>query len=136
MNRARTCGRRVLLASSAVALSPLAFAQALNRTARIHVLLGETRDPGEPLRKALPDGLQARGWSIGRNLEVEVHYADREQENLVRLAEKAAAAAPDVIVVSGPRAALELKKSEAAGGCRQQAGLKSLRSGSPQRRHS
>lgn len=62
------------------------------------------------MRKVLVDSLLARGWSIGRNLQIEDHYADGRQENLTPLAAKIVRAAPDVIVVNGPAAALEFKK--------------------------
>ena len=102
--------RRVLIATSALAVAPLVFAQTLNRTYRVHLLHSETRDQVELRRKWLVDGLVARGWSIGRNLEMQDHYADGRQENLVLLAAKAVAAAPDVIVAYGPSPAVELKK--------------------------
>ena len=103
--------RRVLLAGSALALAPFALAQSPDRVRRVHLLQSATRDEAEPVRRVLIDALQARGWTVGRNLQIESHYTDGRHENLEPLAAKIVRAAPDVIVVNGPAAALEVKKT-------------------------
>ena len=60
--------------------------------------------------KVLIDALLARGWTQGRNLMLEWHYAG-DPKSLPQLAARIVRAAPDVIVANGPTAALELKKT-------------------------
>jgi putative ABC transport system substrate-binding protein len=103
--------RRELLALIAGTLAaPVAGAQSPDRPRRVHVLHQGTPADAEPLRKALLEGLQARGWRIGRDLHIEEHHAEGRQANLAPLAVKIVRAAPDLIVVSGPATAVEVKK--------------------------
>ena len=104
--------RRLLLAASALAAAPLASAQSSDRVRRVHMLhVGNRTAPQLGLQKALIEGMQARGWSEGRNLQLEDHYGEGRPENLTLLAAKIMRAAPDVIVAFGPAPAVELKKA-------------------------
>lgn len=108
--------RRWFIACAAVvvAMPCQLFAQSPDRPRRVHFLHNTTRAEAEPVRKVLIEGLQARGWSVGRNLQIEDYYAEGMQEGLAPLAAKMVRATPDVIVINGPAAAMELKKTGTA----------------------
>lgn len=102
--------RRALCGAAGWALLPRpARARDVARHARIAVLGGSSglHDPAtartvEPLRS----GLRERGWVEGRNLAIEWRFAEGRLERLPALLAEALAAAPDVLVTSGPRPAL------------------------------
>jgi len=99
--------RRHVLAWVAACLAvPRAAAQA--RPRRVHVLFGGPPNDSEPMRGALLKGLQALGWSVGRDLLLESHYAQGRED---LLAASLARADAEVIVAVGPAAAAAMKKT-------------------------
>jgi ABC-type uncharacterized transport system substrate-binding protein len=83
---------------------PLAArAQQAARIRRIGVLMPHTQDNpvGPPRIAALLQQLQQLGWTVGRNLEVDVRWAGPDGDNLHKHAAELAALAPDVILANG-----------------------------------
>jgi putative ABC transport system substrate-binding protein len=97
--------RQVLtLLGGAAASWPLAArAQQAERVRRIGVLLAATADdPGFQARVgAFLQGLQQLGWSIGQNVQVDIHWATPDAEIVRKHAAELAAQAPHVILAFG-----------------------------------
>src|SRR5262245_15305958 len=88
---------------SATAL-PFAFrAQTLERTRRIGVLLPATADDPEFQARvgSFMQELQKLGWSIGRNVQIDVRWATSNVSEIRRHAGELVALAPDVILAHG-----------------------------------
>ena len=70
---------------------------------RIGVLLPATADDSEYpiLVKAFVEQLHQLGWTEGRNMRIDVHWAGGDVESNRRYAEELVALAPDVIMASG-----------------------------------
>jgi putative tryptophan/tyrosine transport system substrate-binding protein len=96
-----------LLGGAAVApamLWPLAAnAQQPGRMRRLGVLMTFPADDPEAQARvgALLQGLQQSGWTIGRNLRIEVRWAGGKAGDIRRHAAELAASPPDVIVANG-----------------------------------
>jgi len=60
---------------------------------------------------ALRQGLEQLGYVDGRNISIDVRYADGKPERLAMLAAELVAAKPDVVVTAGPQAAHALQKA-------------------------
>jgi putative ABC transport system substrate-binding protein len=106
--------RQALLRSLAltVLVSPLTcFGQAGAKIARIAYLSAGSAEDGAPSRKAMIDSLGALGWIEGRNLLIEVRYAEMRTEELQRLVSELLRVKPDVIVSIGPAPAAALKRA-------------------------
>ena len=99
----------IALLSSAAATWPLAArAQQSERVRRIGVLTPTSSDnPGQHARiEAFRNALEALGWSVGRNLQVDVRWAAGDVD-LLRLV----AAAPDVILAVTDSAVAPLRQA-------------------------
>ena len=58
--------------------------------------------PGSKTRyAAFLEGLQQLGWTPGRNVRIEVRYAEGDEAALRKYAEELVALAPDVLVAGG-----------------------------------
>src|SRR5215468_7808494 len=80
-----------------------AWSQRADRPRRVGVLFsGLTLDPAKrpPVLQALVDGLREHGWEEGRNVVLEVRYADLDPARLLELAAELGAFKVDVIMVS------------------------------------
>jgi putative ABC transport system substrate-binding protein len=103
MRRRRFCSTGLVSAGLPLA----AWAQPAPRIARIAVLGGSAglSDPNTPryMTDPLRRGLRERGWVEGQNLLIEWRFADGKPERLPALLAESIAAAPDVLVVIGPR---------------------------------
>ncbi|HZN29047.1 MAG TPA: ABC transporter substrate-binding protein [Xanthobacteraceae bacterium] len=101
----------IALIGGAAAAWPLAArAQQPERVRRIGVLMPHTQDNpvGPPRIAALLQELQQLGWTVGRNLEVDVRWAGPDGDNLRKHAAELAALAPDVILANGSAAVAPL----------------------------
>src|SRR5262245_57915013 len=101
-----TIGRRELLAAlgGAAAAWPLAArAQHGERMRRIGVLLPFSADDAESQVRmgAFLQTLALSGWSIGRNLRIDIRWAGINADDVRRHAAELAALAPDVIIAHG-----------------------------------
>jgi putative ABC transport system substrate-binding protein len=88
------------------AMWPIAsYAQQAERARRIGVLTHTTRDDPDAQARmaAFLQGLQQRGWEVGRTLQIETRWSDGDLARLRKNAAELAALAPDVIVAGiGP----------------------------------
>jgi putative ABC transport system substrate-binding protein len=105
-----------LLGSAAVAWPLAARAQQPERMRRIGVLMSlAAGDPGGQARLvAFVQGLQEQGWTVGRNVRLDIRWAAGEPELFRRYAAELVALAPDVIlgaVSSSVRALLEVTRT-------------------------
>jgi len=95
--------RRILAAVGALLVAPLsAMAQRQTRDAaqpaRIGVLMSSSSNATEHFRRALYEGLAESGWTEGRNLVIDIRYADGKPELHEPLARELLALDPEVIV--------------------------------------
>ena len=99
-----TIGRRELLAAlgTAAAAWPLA-ARAQHEQRLVCILEGiSAATPGAKARyAALLEGLQQLGWTPGRNVQIEVRYAEGDRAALRKYAAELIALVPDVLVAGG-----------------------------------
>jgi ABC-type uncharacterized transport system substrate-binding protein len=105
-----------LLGGAAVAWPLVARAQQPERMRRIGVLLPAAADDPEAQGRlvAFVQGLQELGWSVGRNVRLDIRWAAGEPELFRRYAAELVALAPDVIlgaVTSSVRALLEVSRT-------------------------
>ncbi len=98
-------GRRycITLLGGAAAWPLSARAQQGNRVRHIGVLLAATADASEYQARlgAFQQELQTFGWSIGRNLRIDIRWAGINADDIRRHAAELAALAPDVILAHG-----------------------------------
>ena len=110
--RPRAARRRFVACAVAVLATPgRALAQSPDRPKRVLFFTELAPERAAIHLKAFGEGLHARGWIEGRNLRLEVRYAQGPREDLPKIAEGIVRAAPDVILVGGPRLAAALKKT-------------------------
>src|SRR5215471_4737133 len=86
-----------------VAVWPLAArAQQGQRVRRVCILEGVSADtPGAKARyAAFLEGLQQLGWTAGRNVQIEVRYAEGDETAMRKYAAELVALAPDVLVTA------------------------------------
>src|SRR5216683_956390 len=81
----------------------VAWAQQGERIRRIGVLLPATADDPEfqAWVGAFLQGLALLGWTIGRNVRIDTHWATPNAADIRRHAAELAALAPDVILATG-----------------------------------
>ena len=107
--------RAACLAAAVAAAGVLAFAapsaaQVTSRPVRIGVLFPDTLAARAPLLDALRQGLQELGYVEGREITLDVRYADNKEERLGPLAQELVREPVDVLVTGGttPTAAAQL----------------------------
>ena len=96
-----------------VAAWPLAArAQQREKMRRIGVLMNLTADDAEGQGRlaAFQQGLQEAGWSVGRNVRIDLRWAAGDTELYRGHAEELVALAPDVFLAAGSLAARALQK--------------------------
>ena len=93
----------ISLLGGAAALPLAAHAQPGERVRRIGVLLpASADDPANQARVgAFLQGLGVLGWTIGRNVRIDIHWAGTNAGDIRRHAGELVANAPDVILASG-----------------------------------
>src|SRR4051794_36183980 len=92
-----------LLSGTAVAWPLAARAQERERMRRIGVLLPAAADDSEFQARvgAFLQGLALLGWTIGRNVEIDIRWATANADDIRRHAAELVARAPDVILAGG-----------------------------------
>ena len=106
--------RREFIAALGVAASwPLAArTQVVERMRRIGVLVPNAEDPGGNARVvAFRQALDLLGWTVGRNLQIDVRWAAGDADLLRRHAIELVAAAPDVILASSNQPLAPLRQA-------------------------
>jgi len=105
-------GRREFIAGlgSAAAWPLVAWAQQPERVRRIGVLLPAAADDAEYQARlgAFHQGLALSGWSIGRNVRIDIRWATANAAEIRKHAAELVALAPDVIVANGGATAAPL----------------------------
>jgi putative ABC transport system substrate-binding protein len=94
-----------LLGGAAAAWPVAARAQQPERVRRIGVLMFTTSDEPESQARitALGQGLQEAGWSVGRNVRIDVRWSGGDFERVRRDAQELVSLGPDVLVAGiGP----------------------------------
>ncbi len=97
-------GREFIAGLGGAAARPLAVsAQQPQRMRRMGVLMNLTSDDPESVVRiaAFAQGLAELGWTIGRNVRVDVRWAVGDPKRFRRYAGELVALAPDVIVAQG-----------------------------------
>jgi ABC-type uncharacterized transport system substrate-binding protein len=93
----------ITLLSGAVAVWPLAArAQQPERMRRIGVLTGlAANDPeGQARIAAFLQGLEESGWSVGRNVRIDIRWSAGNADDTRKYAAELVALAPDIILAS------------------------------------
>jgi ABC-type uncharacterized transport system substrate-binding protein len=93
----------IKLLGGAAAVWPLAArAQQGERIRRIGVLMayGESDAEAQAWVAAFRDGLQKLGWTEGRDIGIDVHWATGETETIQRFAKELVASKPEVVLAS------------------------------------
>src|SRR5262249_16703947 len=96
--------RKFLATFGGAAAWPLAASAQQGQRARLVCILeGISADtPGAKRRyAAFLEGLQQLGWTLGRNVQIEVRYAEGDEAAIRKHAAELGALAPDVLVVAG-----------------------------------
>jgi putative tryptophan/tyrosine transport system substrate-binding protein len=100
------------LGGAAVAWPLAARAQQPERTRRIGVLWNLAADDpeGQTRLAAFLQGLQELGWTDGRNVRIDIRWAEDVADGFRRYPEELLTLAPDVIVASGSQSVAALQK--------------------------
>ena len=89
------------LICATLAAPALVYAQSAGKVARIAYLSPLSADSGRTWLAAFRAGLKERGYIEGRNVVIDVRYADGKLERLPALAAELARAKPDIFVAYG-----------------------------------
>jgi putative tryptophan/tyrosine transport system substrate-binding protein len=102
-----------LLGSTAAAWPVLARAQQRERMRRIGVLMNLAADDPEALARvtAFVQGLQALGWTVGRNVRIDYRWATGDADRLSTYAAELVALSPDIILTGGNLAVRALRQA-------------------------
>jgi len=102
-----------LLGGAAVAWPVVVGAQQGERMRRVGVLLNlATDDPmGQARVAAFVQGLQAAGWSAGRNVQIDTRWAAADPGNYRKYAAELIALGPDVVLASTTPAVTQLQQA-------------------------
>ena len=105
-----------LLGGAAVALPLAARAQQADRVRRIGVLIGYAEDDPETKVRlaAFRQRLEKRGWSEGRNVQIETRFAAASADKYEPLAKELVATQPDVILAHTTQVAAALQRESRA----------------------
>jgi putative tryptophan/tyrosine transport system substrate-binding protein len=98
--------------AAAVARPQVAHAQQPEQMRRIGVLLGLAENDTESNARlaAFRQGLAKRGWSEGRNVQLDYRFADANAGRHEVLAKELVALQPDAILAHTPRAAIAIQR--------------------------
>jgi putative tryptophan/tyrosine transport system substrate-binding protein len=101
------------LGGAAVVWPLAAHAQQTERMRRIGVLMNLTADDAEGQGRlaAFLQGLQEAGWSVGRNVRVDLRWGAGDRELYRSYVAELVALAPDVILAAGALAVLTLQRA-------------------------
>jgi putative ABC transport system substrate-binding protein len=104
------CLAAVVAAAGVLGFAAPSAAQVTSRPVRIGVLFPDTLAARAPMLDALRQGLQELGYVEGREITLDVRYADNKEERLGPLAQELVREPVDVLVTGGttPTAAAQL----------------------------
>ena len=101
--------RTFLVAASALLASPLARSQ--ERQRRIGCLFGGSPRTHARVMEAFRQGLGELGWTVGRNVALEMHWAEGRMDRVPSLAAELVRSKPDVILTAANPIVAELTKA-------------------------
>jgi putative ABC transport system substrate-binding protein len=103
------------IVASPIAGPLAARAQHAEGIRRVGVLLNAAADDAEYQARfgAFLQGLQQAGWTIGRNVRIDTHWAGANAADINRHAMELATLSPDVILATGSLAVSALKQATA-----------------------
>jgi putative tryptophan/tyrosine transport system substrate-binding protein len=101
----------ITLVGAGAAWPLAAHAQQPERVRRIGALMSQPADDqeGQSRLLALAQGLQESGWTVGRNVRIDIRWGGGDAERYRRYAAELVALAPDVLLVNGPPALAQLQ---------------------------
>jgi len=104
------CLAAVVAAAGVLGFAAPAAAQVASRPGRVGVLFPDTLAARAPMLDALRQGLQELGYVEGREITLDVRYADNKEDRLGPLAQELVREPVDVLVTGGttPTAAAQL----------------------------
>jgi putative ABC transport system substrate-binding protein len=102
--------RRALLFAAAGALAPLARAQAPAKLRRVGWLTAGSPKSHAKVLEAFRDGLRQHGWIEGRNITLELRWAEGDLSRLPALAAELVQLKPEVILTAAQPVSLAMKK--------------------------
>jgi putative tryptophan/tyrosine transport system substrate-binding protein len=92
----------ITLLGGAVAWPLAARAQQAERVRKVGVLINSTATPEQQANlAAFQQTLQQLGWTVGRNVQMDIRWADGDAREIRRHAGELVALAPDVILTAG-----------------------------------
>src|SRR6266496_875676 len=104
--------REFIAVTAALLVSPRRSRAQGTRRRLGYLAIGERLTP--TVQNAWLDGLRNHGWIDGRNLTIEYRYAQSQAvDPLPALAADLIALSPDLLIASGPQAAVALKSATA-----------------------
>jgi putative ABC transport system substrate-binding protein len=102
--------RRALFLAATGLLAPLARAQTPVKVRRVGWLTAGSPKSHARLLESFRDGMRERGWVEGKNMTLELRWAEGKLERLPALAAELVRLKPEVIVTAANAVALALKK--------------------------
>ena len=104
------------IAISAAGWPLLAGAQQLQSARRIGILMGYAEDDLEAQHRfaAFQDRLEQAGWTVGRNLQIDLRWGSGDIERIKQLAGEIVALKPDVIIGNTTPVSVALKGATAS----------------------
>jgi len=110
--REREARRRALLCVAVLCCAPaLVFAQATGKAARIGFLEAGSVSANRHFLEAFKSGLRERGYEEGRNVIIDVRWAEGRAERFPELLAELERARPDVLVVASSLGAVAARKT-------------------------
>jgi ABC-type uncharacterized transport system substrate-binding protein len=102
-----------LLGGAAVTWPLTVRAQQTERVRRVGVLMSVAADgpDGQPRLAAFLKGLQALGWTDGRNVRIDTRWGDGDAERTRNYVAELVALGPDVILASGDHPVVALQQA-------------------------
>jgi putative ABC transport system substrate-binding protein len=96
--------RDVITLLGGAAAWPLAARGQQPKMRRVGVLMNLAADDaeGQARQAAFLQGLQEAGWSVGRNLRIDIRWGNNDPERIRRDVAELVATTPDVILAAGP----------------------------------
>jgi putative ABC transport system substrate-binding protein len=102
--------RRAFLFAATGVLAPLARAQTSAKLRRVGWLMAGSPNSHGRLLESFRDGMRERGWVEGRNMTLELRWAEGKLERLPALAAELVRLKPEVIVTAATVVHLAVKK--------------------------
>jgi putative ABC transport system substrate-binding protein len=107
----RSGRRRFLVGAAGLLAAPLAVAQAPGTMRRVGWLVAGSPKTHGKLLQAFRDGLKERGWVEGRNITLDLRWAEEQLDRVPALIQELVQRKPDVIITAANNLIVEVKKA-------------------------